>query len=64
MSAETQTTLTHEDAVEARDKLLRLSAGIPDWRSLRHDNGTAMFALDGTMLNDQGNRSIFDDVDE
>ncbi len=30
----------------------------------KHDNGAPMFAPDGTMLDDKGNRSIFDDVDE
>lgn len=29
-----------------------------------HPNGAPMFATDGTMLDDLGNRSIFDDVDE
>jgi hypothetical protein len=28
-----------------------------------HPNGAPMFAPDGTMLDDQGNRSVFDDVD-
>lgn len=30
----------------------------------RHPNGTPLFAPDGTMLDDSGNRSVFDDVDE
>jgi hypothetical protein len=29
-----------------------------------YPNGRPMFAPDGMMLDDQGNRSIFDDVDE
>lgn len=29
-----------------------------------HPNGNPKFADDGTMLDEQGNRSIFDDVDE
>lgn len=29
----------------------------------RHANGAPMFALDGMMLDEHGNRSIFDDVD-
>ncbi|MDO8534109.1 MAG: hypothetical protein Q7S17_05130 [Xanthobacteraceae bacterium] len=32
--------------------------------SMKHKNDAPMFAPDGTMLDDQGNRSIFDDVDE
>lgn len=31
---------------------------------LMHPNGAPMFSADGTMLDDKGNRSIFDDVDE
>jgi hypothetical protein len=29
----------------------------------KHPNGKPMFALDGTMLDENGNRSTFDDVD-
>lgn len=29
----------------------------------KHPNGNPMFAPDGTMLDEHGNRSIFDDVD-
>ena len=32
--------------------------------SKRHPNGEPMFAKDGTMLDEKGNRSIFDDVDK
>jgi hypothetical protein len=31
--------------------------------ALKHPNGKPMYAPDGTMLDDKGNRSIFDDVD-
>jgi hypothetical protein len=31
---------------------------------MKYDNGRPKFAPDGTMMNDQGTRSIFDDVDE
>lgn len=31
---------------------------------MRHPNGAPMFNDEGMMLDDQGNRSIFDDVDE
>lgn len=35
------------------------------WVSLHtNPNGTPMFAASGTMLDEKGNRSIFDDVDE
>lgn len=29
-----------------------------------HPNGAPLFAPDGTMLDDKGNRSVFDDVDK
>jgi hypothetical protein len=32
--------------------------------AMRHANGRPVFAPDGTMLDDDGNRSIFDDVGE
>lgn len=31
--------------------------------AMRHANGAPVFALDGTMLDDKGGRSVFDDVD-
>jgi len=31
---------------------------------LKNQNVTPMFSTDGTMLDENGNRSIFDDVDE
>lgn len=36
----------------------------PEEAVARHANGAPMFALDGTMLDDRGFRSIFDDVDQ
>ena len=45
-------------------KLRDMDQDIPGWREMRHDNGSAMFAADGTMLDERGNRSVFDDVDE
>jgi hypothetical protein len=41
-----------------------LTKNVPNWRTARHENGTPMYSLDGTLLNDEGDRSIFDDVDE
>lgn len=32
--------------------------------AMKHPNGSHVFARDGTILDDNGNRSIFDDVDE
>lgn len=33
-------------------------------KMMRYPNGAPMFDKTGMMLDDQGNRSIFDDVDE
>ncbi|HEY5411317.1 MAG TPA: hypothetical protein VIJ94_11390 [Caulobacteraceae bacterium] len=41
-----------------------LDAVTPGWRLLVHPNGAPVFSADGTMLDERGNRSIFDDVDE
>jgi hypothetical protein len=35
-----------------------------DQRAAKHSNGFPVFSRDGTMLDEHGNRSIFDDVDE
>lgn len=35
-----------------------------DERAAKHENGFPVFARDGTMLDQHGNRSIFDDVDK
>lgn len=31
---------------------------------MKHKNGAPVFASNGTMLDENGNRSIFDDIDE
>ncbi len=56
--------MSPERAEEVCEKLGALDRVTPGWRTLRHENGTPMFSLDGTMLDDRGNRSIFDDVDQ
>ena len=48
---------------ESASSLAQLDMTTPDWRSLKHPNGAPMFSPTGTLLDDQGNRSIFDDVD-
>ncbi|MBZ9600702.1 hypothetical protein [Phyllobacterium chamaecytisi] len=35
-----------------------------DQRATKHPNGFPVFSRDGTMLDEHGNRSIFDDVDQ
>lgn len=53
------------DEVEKLAKQARAAARAgPDWQLQRHPNGQRKWADDGTMLNDKGTRSIFDDVDE
>lgn len=53
------------DEAVGQQKAIRF--GYIDWltgESLHHyDNGAPMFTPDGTMLDANGNRSIFDDVD-
>jgi hypothetical protein len=51
-------------AYDVPTKVDSLDEHTPGWRTMKHKNGKPVFALDGTMLDDKGNRSIFDDVDE
>jgi hypothetical protein len=51
-------------ALARRNKLALLDRDIPGWQGMVHDNGEHKFDDDGTLLDDQGKRSIFDDVDE
>lgn len=48
-----------------KSRLNRARAALALARSKRfvHPNGKPMYALDGTLLDEKGNRSIFDDVD-
>jgi hypothetical protein len=45
------------------DRLRSLAQRI-EQTTQKHPNGRPKFSLDGTLLDDKGNRSIFDDVDE
>ena len=38
-------------------------AAYAEQETIKHPNGKPMFSRDGTMLDEKGNRSIFDDVD-
>lgn len=41
-----------------------LDQHIPGWRGLKHPNGAPMYSeKTGMLLDEHGNRSIFDDVD-
>lgn len=50
--------------MDQAEKLRLLDETVPSWREMKHPNGRRQFADDGTMLDEKGNRSIFDDVDE
>lgn len=50
------------NAREAAANRKQLDRYTPDWRTMTHANGKPMFATDGTMLDEKGNRSIFDDL--
>ncbi len=50
-----------EELQAKRDRLDKYS---PGWRDMKHENGNPIFSPDGTMLDDRGKRSVFDDVDE
>lgn len=50
---------TKEEAEQNRKDLDRYCSG---WRDMKHTNGAPKFSRDGTMLDDKGTRSIFDDV--
>lgn len=52
-------------AREWAENIAALDRDVPGWRELKHPNGAPMFSeRTGVMLDDQGYRSIFDDVDK
>jgi hypothetical protein len=55
-----QSSLPPDDELATKRKLMDQEN--PGWRDMRHANGALMFAPTGTMLDDKGNRSIFDDL--
>jgi hypothetical protein len=46
------------------EKIKRLDECVPGWREMKHANGARKFSDNGTLLTDEGKRSVFDDVDE
>lgn len=46
------------------EKIRRLDDACPGWREITYPNGARMYSDKGTMLDADGNRSIFDDIDE
>jgi hypothetical protein len=61
---ELQSRLSEKETKELYLKLSFMDAVFPTWRTDRLPNGMPMWSLDGTLLDEQGNRSIFDDVDD
>lgn len=48
----------------AKVAIMRIDVRTDEQRAAKYPNGTHMFSPDGTMLDEQGNRSVFDDVDQ
>lgn len=48
----------------AKVAILRLDVRTEEQRHDKHPNGAPLWSPDGTMLDEHGNRSIFDDVDQ
>jgi hypothetical protein len=49
---------------EALEKQAQLDVAVPDWRTQAYASGARCYDGDGTLLDENGRRSIFDDVDE
>ena len=53
---------THSEL--AKVEILGIDRRTDEQRQQKHPNGVPMWAPDGMMLDENGNRSIFDDVDQ
>lgn len=49
---------------EAKERIRLNDEFDPEWRDKLYDNGAPLYDSDGTILDHDGSRSIFDDVDE
>ena len=54
---------THGAVDDPPDYGEEVRAAYAEQAAMRHPNGAPKYAPDGTMLDEKGNRSIFDDVD-
>ena len=63
-SAEEGSLAAEEEAGRRRLKVGAADRHVLDWRGMAHANGQRRFADDGTMLDENGARSIFDDVEQ
>ncbi|WP_457154332.1 primosomal protein N' family DNA-binding protein [Mesorhizobium sp. P5_C1] len=48
----------------AKVAILRIDVRTDEQRAAKHPNGVQKWSPDGTLLDENGNRSIFDDVDQ
>lgn len=48
----------------AKVAIIRLDIRTDEQRAAKHPNGQHVWSPDGTLLDENGNRSIFDDVDQ
>jgi hypothetical protein len=51
-------------AKERAQKIARMDEIHPGWREQKHKNGNPVWGKHGMLLNDDGTRSVFDDLDE
>lgn len=64
-NTEGQKTLKECETAQLADKLARMDLDTPGWRDLAHPNSAPMFDPGtGIMLDGDGRRSVFDDLDE
>lgn len=54
----------NQEAADDAEKIRRLDEATPGWRDMRYDDGAKMFSTTGTLLTPNGDRSIFDDIDD
>jgi hypothetical protein len=56
------------EATKTAERVAEFAKGLRELKQAAfpqmHPNGKPMFSADGTMLDEDGNRSIFDDVDQ
>jgi len=55
---------SHQQYVPSMLKVIEMDEEVPGWRDIKYENGAPKFSPTGTLLDENGLRSIFDDVDE
>jgi hypothetical protein len=56
--------MDYSNSAEVTEHIVDLDRMHPNWREDKHPNGRRKWSDDGMLLNSDGSRSIFDDVDE